>query len=64
MTPEMIDEIIKKEFAMLNNAGEIKPWHISLCLVFWHKGYAKGCDDMSENLKNAYAAGYGKREPK
>lgn len=62
MTPEMIDEILKKDFALLDD--EIKPSLLSLCLVFWHKGYSKGCDDMCEKLKNAYAAGYGKREPK
>jgi hypothetical protein len=62
MTPEMVNEILKKELCLLDD--EIKPWFLSLSLVFWHKGYAKGCDDMCEKLKNAYAAGYGKREPK
>lgn len=62
MTPEMIDEILKKDFALLDD--EIKPSLLSLCLVFWHKGYAKGCDEMCEKLKNAYAAGYDKRESK
>jgi len=52
MTSAEVSRVLETEFLHLDDS--LKPELLMLCLSFWHRGYAKGCDDMGDKLKTAF----------